>query len=103
MARKVWATRPYQYNGQQLDRGQVFEMANARNDERLELLGYLKPLEKGTQLHTCAECGAEFTGIQERTAHGRKRHPERPLTPEEEDRLLEREEQYLDQVAPVGI
>jgi hypothetical protein len=50
---------------------------------------------------TCAPCGAEFIGDGERRGHGDKRHRVRSLDPREEDRLVDREERVLEQVAPL--
>lgn len=101
-----WARRPFKYAGVDMDRGQVFELIGAINDEKLVRLGYCDELDPKTELHTCAECGAEFIGIGERTGHGAKRHD--PFAPDPErdpagyDRMVERELRQLEQVAPLN-
>ena len=101
MTVKVWAKRPIGYNGQDIDRGQVFTLAGARNDEKLVRLGYVEPWDgKARDLHECAACGAQFIGGNERQGHYERRHL-RVLTPEEEDARAERDERFLNEVAPL--
>jgi len=103
MAKKYWARRPFTYAGQELDRGQITELIGARNDEKLVRLGYFAPVEKKAETFQCAVCGAEFVGYAEREYHGNKRHSDKVLTPEEEDRRLEREEKLMEQLAPLNV
>lgn len=124
-AQRMWARWPmdYGFDNLTLDQGQVFELQNTPNDEKLIRLGYCAPLEKSAETYRCAECGGEFTGVTERTQHGRKRHKqravviERPYQPgdemhaqpvgmggdvdfeDEERRLIETTPLYLDQSA----
>jgi hypothetical protein len=91
----------WQYLGHQLDRGQVLQLSGAQNDEKLVRLGYVALLESRAERYRCSECGEEFVGIAERTAHGDDRHRERYLTPEEEDAREERRERMQEQVAPL--
>ena len=101
MTVKVWAKRPIGYNGQDIDRGQVFTLAGARNDEKLVRLGYDEPWDgKARDLHECNACGAQFVGGNERQGHYEKRHL-RVLTPAEEDARIDREERFLNEVAPL--
>lgn len=101
MTAKVWAKRPIGYNGQDIDRGQVFDLVGARNDEKLVRLGYLEMWTgKPKDLHECAACGAQFIGGNERQGHYERRHL-RVLTPEEEDARAERDERFLNEVAPL--
>lgn len=68
----------FAYLDQQLDRGQIVELRNARNDEKLLRLGYIAAINdrKPTVLE-CGECGAKFLEDAARDAHGRRRHPHR--------------------------
>lgn len=101
MTVKAWAKRPFGYGALDLDRGQVFPLAGARNDERLLRLGYVDTWDgKEKDLHECAACGAKFIGGNERQGHYEKRHL-RVLTPAEEDARVEREERFLNEVAPL--
>jgi hypothetical protein len=100
-APRMVARQPFDYGRLALDRGQVFTLAGAPNDEKLTRLGYVIPLERDATTYECGKCGGVFNGIAERTAHGKKRHPDRVLTPEEEDERDEREERMLDQAAPL--
>lgn len=103
MAGKVWAKRPIGYGTQEIDRGQVFDLAGARNDEKLLRLGYIAPYEgKPKDLVECAACGAQFIGGDERRGHYEKRHV-RALSPEEEDARADREERFLTEVAPLHL
>jgi hypothetical protein len=98
---RYWARRPFGYSGRQLDRGQVLTLTGAVNDEKLVRLGYVARVERNDTTYQCAECGAEFIGISERSSHGNTRHRERELDPHEEDALVERQERMLEQVAPL--
>lgn len=91
----------YGVNNESLDPGQVFTLAGMPNDEKLVRLGYCAPLEKGAQTFECAECGSEFVDVSDRDRHGRKRHRERGVNPDQEDRESEREEQRLMASAPL--
>jgi hypothetical protein len=91
----------FDYAGQPIDRGQVIQLVGALNDEKLVRLGYFAPLEARAETYRCAQCGAEFIGIGERTAHGDARHRVRDLTPDEEDAREERRERLENEVAPL--
>lgn len=86
-----------------LDAGQVFTLEGARNDEKLLRLGYCRPMERGETTYACGECGAEFIGVAERTAHGQKRHRGYELTPAQEDEEAEREERRLLATSPLYV
>jgi len=103
MTKKYWARRPFTYAGQELDRGQITELVGARNDEKLVRLGYFAPVEKKIKTYRCSECGAEFIGLAERTYHGDKCHSGKVLTPEEEDKMAEREERLMEKIAPLNL
>ncbi|MBW2672589.1 MAG: hypothetical protein JRD89_04120 [Deltaproteobacteria bacterium] len=103
MAKKYWARRPFAYAGQELDRGQITELVGARNDEKLVRLEYFAPVERKAEIYRCGICGAEFIGLAEREHHGDKRHSGKVLTPEEEDRMAEREERLMEKLAPLNL
>jgi len=103
MARRYWARRPFNYAKEELDRGQIVELVGARNDEKLVRLGYFAPVEKKAETYQCAVCGAEFIGLTERDYHGKKRHSNKKLTPEEEDRQAEKEERMMEELAPLNL
>lgn len=102
MKKRVVARRPMGYAGQELDRGQVFELSDQRNDEKLVKFGYVGDVDRKAQLHECSECGGQFIGESERRAHGDKRH-RGPLTPLQEDALFDREEKIVLETAPLPI
>lgn len=89
------------YNGRTLDRGQLFTIDGIPGDERLERLGFIERIDGKPDAYPCAECGAEFLGEPARRAHGDVRHRVSPLSPFDEDRLVEREERLLEQTAPL--
>lgn len=99
---RVWATRPFGYSGIELDRGQIFELAGARNDEKLTRLGYVQPYTgKVGDLVECAACGGQFIGHNERIQHHEKRHVAHdPFT---EDEMADLEERRLAEVAPLNL
>jgi hypothetical protein len=99
---QVWARRGgYQYDGAELDRGQIFQMAGAVNDEKLLRLGYCEELPKKVKGSECGVCGAKFIDEATRGGHGNLRHKDRFLTPEEEDAQLDRIERINEQTAPL--
>ena len=105
MAQKYYARRPFGYGAEsrELDRGQILELEGMRNDEALTRLAYAEKLPKGIVAHECGKCGGKFIDEASRNAHFNKRHPQEARTPEEEDRLLDQEERYLEQVAPLRL
>jgi hypothetical protein len=69
--------------------------------EAVSRLGYLELWTgKPKDLHECAACGAQFVGGNERQGHYEKRHLH-VLTPEQEDARIDREERFLNEVAPL--
>lgn len=104
MSDLYWATRPFDYAGQALDRGQVVTLVGVRNDEALVRLGYLRKYEGNKRdLVECAVGGEKFISHDTRIAHHEKRHVARTLDPDEEDRREAREEKMLAQVAPLNL
>ncbi|MGA9772355.1 MAG: hypothetical protein WBV94_25200 [Blastocatellia bacterium] len=103
--RKMWARRPIGYNGRQLDRGQVFELENAPNDEKLVRLGYVAELPRDTKPVECGVCGGKFYDENMRAAHGKERHPDRfrELSDEELEQEEDRRERLLEKVAPLNL
>lgn len=96
------ARRPFDYGRLSLDRGQVFELAGAPNDERLVRLGFVAQHDDSVTA-ICSVCGGEFIGESERRGHGDKQHSGRQLSPFEEDQRAEREERQLQQIAPLHL
>jgi len=104
MAQKAIARRPFDYAGKALDRGQVFELVGSRNDEKLLRLRYVEEWKgKEKDLHECAACGALFIGGNEREGHYERRHVRVTLSPDEEDRRIDREERMLAEIAPLAL
>ena len=97
------AERPMGYFGVELDRGAIFRMKGGRNDEKLVAYRYATPFPKNAQKLECNRCGLPFRDHAELDNHGRKRHPDRPMTPQQEDAAAEREDSFLQQVAPLAI
>jgi hypothetical protein len=100
---KHYARRPFDYDGESLDRGQIFQFKGLRNDERLLTLGYAQKLQKNADELECNRCGAVFTGHGELNAHGKLRHPAEPMTEDELADALEREHKKADQTAPLNL
>lgn len=93
---------PMGYNGQQLDRGQVFEGREAVNRQKLLELKYMAPFEgKEDELVVCNGCGGQFISDGFRTGHGNLRHQvfNDPLA---EDAAFERLDRELSAAPPVG-
>lgn len=107
----VLARRPMDYAGLEVDRGMVFEMVPARNNGKLLEYGYMNRLDPQdpndkltlSSLVECAECGKRFMDANAREAHVIKRHPARPYTDEELDRMADEEDRLIETVAPLPI
>lgn len=103
---RYYARRPFLYNGMELERGQVFNLAGAANDEKLIRLNYVTELADGNQTYECGECKRVFVQMGFRDMHGKEAHRRRPrvfANPEEEDRFYERQEAALVREAPLAL
>lgn len=111
-----WARRAFDYNDAPLDRGQVVALAGARNDKKLDRLGYVTALRRTDQVFPCRHCAAQFVDLNTLNAHGSRRHSDkdrRPSLPDSprgltvddnavETQQFEREQKSADQVAPLN-
>jgi hypothetical protein len=78
---RVAVRRPgWRYNNRDMDRGQVFELAGFRNDEKLVRLGYLQAVPADAALETCGTCGAQFLDAPSASAHYGQRHAPKPIS-----------------------
>lgn len=68
----VQARFEFGYDGKtgRVQRGQVFELGGHVHDEKLIRLGHVAPVEPGTPLCECGECGRLFMDDATREAHG---------------------------------
>lgn len=104
---KVWAKRPFTYNGVKLARGQVFELIGARNDDKLLGMNYVGEIDGRKTLYEFEDSGIEFIGEAERQAYGdalARREQLKAygkLDPEMEDRLTEEEIKLADAQNPL--
>ncbi len=73
---KVWARKTFNYNGSELEQGEVFDLIGARNDEKLLRVGYLEEVKE--EVSHCT-CGKEFVEEINYLAHCRGSvHPKEP-------------------------
>lgn len=101
--KRYWATHPFDYGEQSLDRGQITVLGGYPNDEKLTRLGYLREVPDKAEVYTCAQCGAQFLEIGARTGHGDKRHKRHPFdTPDDQDQRVEREHEIAEKVTPLN-
>ncbi len=104
---KYWVRRPFDYAGEELDRGQIIELKSARNDEKLIRLGYVQKLDRNNGFRECGVCFKKFTGEGERNGHTELRHSDRyhGMTVEEKEAAMEeeadRQESRLERIAPL--
>lgn len=82
------------YAGKMLDKGQVFVMHGAGNDDRLIRLGYAELLPKGAETVACPMCGASFSTakgvgspLRNRDNHADRRHMVRDIAVERAPQL----------------
>lgn len=80
MGLKVYARVPFSYEpGRHLDRGEIFELRDFRNDQKLLGLQYCVKLDHPTlgvdrsEHRRCGECGREFVNYNYLAQHRRKR------------------------------
>lgn len=64
----------FDYCGKTLDRGQIFKLQEAPNDEALTRLKYAQELPPGASTYECRVCGGRFQSSALRDAHGSLRH-----------------------------
>ena len=69
------------YCGMDLDRGQVFTLKGAVNDEQLGRLGYYVLPPHGMEKKECRYCDAVFVDLNTLNAHGAREHERQPLMP----------------------
>ena len=106
MADKYFSRFPQQLMGEDVDRGQVVELANvtvAGRVEQLTRLGYVQKLERGKVLATCGSCQKQFRTEEERDAHFKLRHKQ---TFEDDDALadaIEKEQNKAMQRSPLKL
>ena len=101
MADLYYARRPFGYGDGMLDMGQVVELAGFRNDEKLVRLGYLEQVRGKVVPLACRLCGGKFVDDGARERHGRRSHPDKPLSEAEQLRRDEREAEQLQHIAPL--
>ena len=94
------ARRSFGYGDRKLDRGEVLQLAGAKNDEKLIRLGYVQAW-KGKKAVECGLCQRRFTDEATRATHGQFSHDEAPRDAREEDQLDDRRERYEQTVAPL--
>lgn len=76
----VWVVNPNmkQYDNLELSPGQVFNLTNKRNDEKLLAHNYVKRVTRDQEpgVVSCTPCGMKFIDENYRDSHARKvRHP----------------------------
>lgn len=112
-----WARRPFGYDGDDLDRGQVLGLRGQVNDRKLDRLGYIVALRKTDEVMPCRYCAAQFIDLNTLNAHGAKRHTDkerradvpfsqRGATVDDtaaESQQFEREQAQMDQIAPLNL
>ena len=99
---KLWsARRSMGYAGKELDRGEIFCMVGARNDEKLIRLGYVNSVKKNSPVFECGKCGRKFTEMQMRDGHVKGVHPKRPRTAVEEVEFMEKKDEQESRQAPL--
>ena len=105
--KQYYVRRPFDYAGEELDRGQIIELKGARNDEKLLRLGYVQELPRNTGFRECGVCFKKFVGEGERNGHAEMRHSDRykGMTALEKEAAMEeevdRQEKRLERDAPL--
>jgi hypothetical protein len=69
------ARRSFRYDlDLELDKGQIFNPRNHRNDDKLLRLGYFEVAHGRPEIHECNRCGAKFKDYGSLNTHGNLRH-----------------------------
>ncbi len=69
----VQARVPFNYNKMNRDRGEVFKLIGARNDEKLIGLRFVLPYDLKSKLTHCDTCGRNFIAPGFYEAHKKKK------------------------------
>ena len=108
MAKKVryWAGRNFGYADiPQMDVGQVTELKNQPNDEKMVRLGLLRPVEGDTV--QCGRCGAEFIDAGYLNRHGKARHDKIAEEPGNDElsrlRAVEMQDEFAEKHIPLNL
>ena len=83
-----WSYLPDYPTTADLDRGEIFKLADQRNDELLINLKYVTPVESGAKKYQCDTCGRKF--IDQATFVGHKRKSSCPKSQEDTSQGLTR-------------
>ncbi len=76
---RAWAKKKFTYNGIELGQGQVFELVEARNDQKLLWLNFCEEVKKKTEVIDCT-CGLSFVGESCLRSHqAGKMHPKKTV------------------------
>lgn len=76
-ARRAVAQRPFGYGiHTALEPGQVFDLENLANDQKLIDLGYMQALPEGAKTLPCPTCPAQFVDASRLDVHRFKNHGE---------------------------
>ncbi len=76
---RTYAKKEFTYNGVDLERGEIFELIGARNDQKLLAMGHCEKLAKKLDTFDCT-CGKSFAveHLYHRHLAGNK-HPKEAL------------------------
>jgi len=101
--RLYMARRTFEYdNSLHLDRGQLFNLAGHRNDEKLVRIGFVEEVVRKITPVQCGVCGQKFVDEYSLNSHGNMRHSGRePQTEHERVVRLEQIQKQDDDAAPL--
>lgn len=82
MGKTISARVPFNYDGHMLERGEVFQLRDKPNDDRLLILRYIQPFDPTKErTHTCDNCGKKFVDEAYYIMHKRKKDCMDPTKP----------------------
>ncbi len=90
MSDRVYARVPFTYDRLDVERGEVFELIGARNDEKLTRLRYVVELKTKEKIRKCDDCGKEFVDFGF-YGHRTKQHKREDPTDKDYVPLFEKE------------
>lgn len=76
---RVYARVRFTYDKLELERGEVFELIGARNDDALMRGRYCVELKKSMKVRKCDDCGKEFADFAY-SGHRSGNHAQKPIT-----------------------
>ncbi len=108
--KRVYARWPFNYEGYNVSRHEIFNLTGARNDDKLLRMRYCEPVRTGTRTFQAPNGGPYFISESGRDDYEKERRRQADLTrrgitehPKDEDRRQAQLERRLLEESPLNI